>query len=370
MQTMLCLVSGQNLPNYRGVKEIQPDKVVFLYTPQTKNQLHVLTQTLTIPAECFETNYYDYDELKERCCRLLNSTINSDWILNMTGGTKLAALACYQVFREKKLPAFYVDSVNRRLLFFDKTKVRTVPFRSEFSIEEIIQINGQTVNNYFEDESSLVQRQAHANHLFEIHRYKRGGIARRFEEFINQIPADALKGKPIGCTVRNARGRYEITDHKVYYQYRDGNYNFPGAEIPGDSAATFPITGQWFEEYVYLLLKKSGFFRQHALRLTLDWQIAPARGPKNEIDIALVRNDYLYLIECKSGMVRADDINKLKNYKELFGGHFAIPVLISYFPIRKNMLEKLEENQIDYFAGWRKMKDLPGFLAGLSPKQQ
>ena len=70
---------------------------------------------------------------------------------------------------------------------------------------------------------------------------------------------------------------------------------------------------------------------------------------KNEIDILISTGKRLIFVECKSGNVRQEDINKMKVIKQTYGGVISKSILVSRFLPSATILEKCKELDIDVF---------------------
>lgn len=356
---MICLVSGQTLPNYRGIKEINPTEIVYLYSSKTKHQLKILKGLKQIPSKEYQIDPYDIKSIENLCTKLLDKKPQSEWILNMTGGTKVSSLACFRIFDKRKLPVIYVDSENKQLLYIYHDRTEYKVFNKSFSISEIIRAHGQKIGAVDSSKFNPVIRENILNEIFRLH------SDNKFQKFIKKIPEKIKKGESDNYHLKINGGQISKHGNKFELSYA----NTILSNIPGNDPDILTTTGQWFEEYTYLLLNRSKLFDDVKLRVKIDWQRANPSMPKNEMDIVLVKNDTLYIVECKSGKVLQDDVNKLKNYKELFGGSFCISVLVSYFNISNPMKEKLIENNIAYFEDYQNINNLAKYVSNLEPYQ-
>ncbi|MGD9488781.1 MAG: DUF1887 family CARF protein [Calditrichaceae bacterium] len=370
MRKMICLVSGQTLPNYRGIKELKPEEVVYFFTEKSKDQLETLKKVSRIQSQEHLVDFYDFEAIENLCGRLISEDPDANWILNMTGGTKIASLACYRVFQNKNFPVIYVDSENLRLIYLTEEQRRFEPFGKHFSIREIIRSHGQKVQNIRSDEFDSEIRREEIELLFKVQQFRNRKVANRFNKMCNQVSLKTIGRKETDYSMNIDKGLLKRVNGEFYFQYNDGKFEIPYRKFAGPEPEQFVLSGQWFEEYVYLLLRDSKLFDNAGLGVTIEWKLSQSiNNPKNELDVVLVKNDSLYIIECKAGKVAAEDINKIKSYKNLLGGSFCIPVIVSYFQLSEAMEEKLSENKIPFFSGWENFSHLPDFIANLTPYQ-
>jgi len=70
---------------------------------------------------------------------------------------------------------------------------------------------------------------------------------------------------------------------------------------------------------------------------------------KNEIDIVVNTCRNLIFIECKSGNVKQDDINKIRAVKRLYGGIASRSILVCKYKPRPDIIEKCSDLGIAIF---------------------
>ena len=123
--THLCLVSAQATPNLIAVmdKTTAPRRVVLAVSKDMRQRaewlkaiMHrhgVQVETLAIP------DAYDFNACWEIFSNwLMAQQVNV--VLNVTGGTKVMAMAAQDVFREMEFPVFYINVENDSLLRLDR----------------------------------------------------------------------------------------------------------------------------------------------------------------------------------------------------------------------------------------------------------
>ena len=78
---------------------------------------------------------------------------------------------------------------------------------------------------------------------------------------------------------------------------------------------------------------------------------------KNEIDILLNTGNKLIFVECKSGNIKQEDINKMKVIKQTYGGIISKSLLVSRFMPSQSIMEKCKELDIEiyYVYAFRRM---------------
>ncbi len=299
----------------------------------------------------------DPQKVREICSDIHQRRISDEWVINVTGGTKPASFACLQYFAEQGVPVYYVDSNENRLMRLSPGPISYEPFNQQFKLLDIFRAHGQEVHKIETDTFDPGIRVKFCEKLYELNSNW------KFKDFLGKVPLDVRQGKKRSFTMIKENGKLEIQPNSVLLEWKNQSIT----NVPGPNPGKFVVSGDWFEEYVYLLLKKMNFFNEIAMRVTFDWKTQPAKGVKNELDIVGTKNERLYIIECKSGNVKQDDINKIRNYKQIFGGSFCIPIIVTHHSPSKIMIEKMHENQINHIQLKSRIVDFNTLLAKMKP---
>lgn len=140
MSTIFCLVSRQAMANVLPVLMFQPKSVVLFTTPEEKHcadNLEKLFKSKGIKVSRLDgLNAYDYINFKDAVKSELEKT-EGDVILNVTGGTKLMALAAYEAFAEKDKKIFYCNTENKQIIHLFP-KLNTEPLTLNLSIKDYL----------------------------------------------------------------------------------------------------------------------------------------------------------------------------------------------------------------------------------------
>ena len=125
----LCLVSAQATPNLLPLLDEawRPKNVVLACSTGMKNKAADLCSFLktkgNISIDILDLpNAYDYTALSEAFLNYLASREQDDIALNVTGGTKLMAVAAQEVFRSAGKPVFYVNVETDEVIMIDSSQ--------------------------------------------------------------------------------------------------------------------------------------------------------------------------------------------------------------------------------------------------------
>ncbi len=262
MTVLISILSDYLQPNFLLIKEFSGkyDQLIFITTvdmeTETKQKSFVLEKALELPEkhvkriEVIEDDYYDIKHKLEKC----SFNRDDEFILNITGGTKVIPIAVCDFFKDYKSQFYYVPIGKNivRNIYSDET----ITLNYRLNLKEYFTLNGL----HFDADPDFLYPIEKANSVFN--EYKQA----KFNHY--KYP-----------NILNAQKLSNPIDRRYY-------------------------AGTWFEDYCYARLKKE-------LKLNDD---AICRGAKisrlnstqntndNEIDVMFILDNMLYIFECKLSM--------------------------------------------------------------------
>jgi hypothetical protein len=312
----LCLVSAQATPNLLPVLDEawRPTKLVLACSAQMKAAAAALRAVIQTkcPGLVVETldlpNAYDYGALSEAFLGYLADHADEDIALNVTGGTKLMAVAAQEVFRSAGKPVFYVNVETDEVLVIGAAsgaasgeKSTRQPLRAKLKVHEMLRAHGYTVT---------------AQENPQITRELRDLTARLIDHV-------ASAGRALGAINALARSARDVPGLKAELspaQYDSRSLMdivalFADADVLRqtgqviqfkDEAARFFVNGGWLEAHVFEALQS--LRAQHdglsdvamGVRVGFTGKAKDQMRDKNEIDVAFLYRNTLHLIECKT----------------------------------------------------------------------
>lgn len=342
MTHQITFVGGQLLPVFVGIKEFKPDKIHFIVSEESKDKIALLKSFLS-GTQFSESlcNPFDFTSIKTTCESLLSKIKSSDIVqFNLTGGTKIMVLAAQAVLQERSLEGFYIspDNTILRIPDFDLQNITT-----EITIREFLELSGHKINSakrildftekdFFAAKS--IETFARNEKVFgTVSKYFR----REFNDKGNKIPKNG--NVDIDSKVKCVWSKSEITIRK------DGVDIF---SVNSENIRNLFFYAAWWE----LIVAKEISNWPKAKELLVQCEL-PFKGDskilKSEIDVLVNLGRKLIFIECKSGIVKQEDINKMKIIKDTYGGVVSKSILVSRFLPAKNILEKCRELNIGVF---------------------
>lgn len=307
MNIQICLVSQQVIQNILPVLELKPDLLIFLYTKEFEKKVDWLSSVLkkrlpNLQFEKIQTQALDFDSVVDSCKEILAKFPNENFTLNLTGGTKIMALASFSAFENSNV--IYCNSEENQILKIDSYPVKKIEISNSLSIQEYLQANSfQIVAETLE--SKILSRKALAMFLGENNS--------KILDFLQDCRR-ALSGKEdYSFPIVHSDPEIKVSETSKN-DILKVNIFTNGNRLEFEVERKF-VNGHWLEEYVFWKLKNKGFSPKLGIHIYNG-------NVKNEIDVCLIQKNKLFWISCKSGDFKNTDIAEVEQFKKLIGGTF------------------------------------------------
>ena len=329
---MFCLVSRQAMANVLPVFMYKPTDVVLFTTPEENlcaNNLEELFSSKNIKVSRIDNlDAYDYIKFKEAVKTQLEKINSNDVVLNVTGGTKLMALAAYEAFAEKDKTIIYCDTEHQSIINLFPNYSLT-ELRAELSIEEYLKAYGFKITEY---KGSIKE------YYFGL-----------FEFIDNENLMKSFVNLNTNIRVRIGREETKFTvnsqDHKFQFQKNYDNYILTYGSKPKH---TLRIdfndfkTGDWLEYYIYYKLK----YKENLSPL-IGVKINNPDGVENEIDVMVIKDFRLYIYSCKTGKKDNQfDLFQLETLRNITSGTFGKGIFVTSNQHSEKFLKRARELSI------------------------
>ncbi|MDD5028991.1 MAG: DUF1887 family CARF protein [Rhodoferax sp.] len=308
--THLCLVSAQATPNLLPLLDDtwRPRKVVLACSAQMKHAALALRSVIqskanAIVVETLELpNAYDYAALSDTFLNYLAEHADDNIAVNVTGGTKLMAVAAQEVFRFSGKPVFYVNVENDSVLVIGE-KVASHPLRAKIKVHEMLRAHGYTVTTQERPQITRELRDLTARLIDHV------GSAGRALGSINAL-ARAARDEP-GLRVELTPAQYDsrsLADILALF-IEAGLLRQNGQTLVfKNEEARFFVNGGWLESHVFETLQSLRAQHEALSDVAMGVRVSFGRADprhskgrdKNEIDVAFLYRNTLHLIECKT----------------------------------------------------------------------
>lgn len=355
--THVCLISDQPIPNLLPLLLEKPDKAVFLVSPEMTTQAERLKKVLQpsgIQIETREISAYDFEHALGVCQSMLDESHPVPLCLNITGGTKIAALAAFQAFSSARQRIIYCDTFGHRLLTLapqhDDQPVpdNLISFRDCLTAYGIPPISDGRPPTGAEPRCShltalatlLIENEALLAKL-------NSALDKEKKDYAN-VPVNALGAKADELVA-------QLTACGVAALVGGNSINIP------NKGKKFFCAGGWLEEYTYEMVKQlelDGL--DPAMNVKVRWDGKGREQTENEFDVLFTHRNQLHLISCKasnperqcaSGSKLTEALNEIDTLKDRAGGLFGKGMLVSARRLRDEDRERAKKMKIELVDG-------------------
>lgn len=293
---LISLVSDQTIPNVLLMRELSYiDRHILITTPKMEDQKKSdwIMNGSEIPSDrCIKVKVTE-DSLADIDSKLKKIDFNDDdeFFVNLTGGTKIMSIGVYNFFRQRRSEIYYIPigrNVYRKI--FPEVKNRESLIKFRVGTVEYLKSYGINVVNAKKIHNTV----------------KTAEYTNKFYHYFLKIPQDELQ---LLNRLRNERSQKsipvtQIENLDVFLCKTDFLCNSDGFLNKKEIGY---LTGDWFEEYVYNLLKKTLKLNKEAIAKDIHIQ---RQNVDNQFDVMFTIDNSLHVIECKTSIY---DENSNKN---------------------------------------------------------
>ncbi len=333
MNTMVCLVSRQSMANVLPVLMNKPQQVVLFATPEEKksaDNLEKLFSSKSIAVKRIDgLDAYDYIRFKDSVKQQLEKS-NEDTVLNVTGGTKLMALASYEVFAEKDKKIIYCDTEHQKIVTLFPNYDASI-LSAKVTIEDYLLSYGYTI----EETKNITDEKKY----FELFSFIESNIL--MNSFI-ELYTKVREYFASGTKIHNPK--FTITSDDKYFQFQKNfdNYFIQYGKQKKNSIKVETSefkSGDWLEFYVYYLLKQ-----KNNLNPMIGVKIKNQEGVENEIDVMVLKDYRLNIYSCKTGKKDNQfDLYQLETLRQITSGTFGKGIFVTANEHSDNFLKRARE---------------------------
>lgn len=313
MRTILIqLIGHQTVPNVVPLFVLRPDVVYHLSTPDTLANGHRIAKWMTGHPEMRFISHHlkkiqgveKYDETLQWCEELMQQHPEAQFIVNMTGGTKLMSLAAYlSAVRRGKTPVVYVETERSKdyaemLVWVEQAGMR----------EHLCRHYSPTAKLKVADFLALGEQELMTQQQTDWH--TRIPAAKAVQRYADKLGMNSWKIKPLLNRVRN--------DQTLKDSFAQAEVMFDFNHPAGGVKDHLFLTGGWWEVLVAEHMEKSGRFIDVAC--SVNTQISQEAG-LTETDVLATDGVTLTCISCKRHLKKPDsEINKHESRSRKLGG--------------------------------------------------
>ncbi|MBC2710645.1 MAG: DUF1887 family protein [Desulfosarcina sp.] len=300
----VCLVSDQTVPNILAIEQLKPDELLLVSTlgMEAKGKSGHILDCLACKGLDYRNRYQVLTVVENSlidCHRKLEAWIQSreesDFVVNLTGGTKIMSIAAYEFFKDYGCQMIYIPiHRNEYIIPFPKRGTqKPVLLSQRLSVAEYLKAYGLNALN--------------VHHLPGM-----AQEARQRKELAHWIVVQYEKLKNLliwlGGALRPHRGDREFelkgsfsgATNEEYELMKRMGFSVNGSDLEKrlpKSEIQF-LTGGWLEEYCFN--EVSSNLGRGIDDVVIGIQIKNPKGTDNEFDVMFTKENALFTVECKS----------------------------------------------------------------------
>ena len=255
-KTIVSILSDHLLPNFLFIKEMegQYSDLLFVSTPQMEMQEKAMHLEVALGRKegSVRRIVVANDNYKEILDALRAEQLSGsvEYVVNITGGTKTMSLAVHEYFCQFNASFVYVPIGKNSYYDFSTDQTHSLDYRV-------------SLNEYFT--------------LY--------GLAYDYD---NDLICDAQR-------------TFKLFDKQKMSNFYLTNELRDAHKAPRPELRRY-LGGEWFEEYVYLRIKRDFNLRDEDIAKSVKIFRLSSTSNDNELDVVFVRDNALYVIECKVSM--------------------------------------------------------------------
>jgi len=289
MKTLsLLILSDQTIPNLQFIKEFdkQVDGYVILTTDyvQKKGIKDWLLSAAKVDEnrvfEEISVQAHDYNDIETKLSQTIDESY--EYLVNITGGTKIMSLACANFFKDLRSTIYYI-SYNNELIQIFPGKTKTVrPLSSPpITLEEYLTAYGFKIIRKAQPhiEDKLLEK------LFHYHARRK---AQEDAEFLEILQQHRSKKQLFIDAVQGFRDFLSRCCGGIFARKE----SLSKEEIK-------QLSGEWLEEWTYKKVKNQLQLDEAFMGMGVEVE---KNGVKNEFDVLFVYKDVIYSVECKTSL--------------------------------------------------------------------
>lgn len=345
MNIHLCIVTGQPLANLIPILQEKPSLIILVVSKDMEGAAQIFLTTLK-QAGWAQEDIHLYEDLPSSNHDLIfEKAVEIEDFLNQqhpdgqvtfnaTGGNKLMALAFMSVFGSGSHRVIYTDTRNQHIEVLYPANNPAIKMQSVLTLPLYLKAEGKTLRSRQDDDAvwkDKANKRRKATQYMARNADQITGLVSQFNRHFSVFNDNQKAPDPIKLSSVPKGSWKETLALLCETGVLDGE-NDRWYPVASDCARY--LSGSWIEEYVWLTAIDSGA-EDVALSLEFTDDYSRKENIRNEIDVAVLHENRLLLIECKTGNIalegkESDMVYKLDSLAEQAGGQLAEAALVSF----------------------------------------
>lgn len=362
----VCLVSEQTLPNYLGsiVPEAFPKKVHLIVTGRMKERADILEKALRLRG--YDVRQYplaapEPDAMMDALDTVYADT-GTDVAINVTGGTKIMALAAVEWagIQDERPFLFYVDTDRKKILQIGG-KQEQYALNISLGVQSILYAGaGHTIIRHKNTPLKKEEREALKN-LLAIFTKNTSALSMfnfcaaesKKQLLCADMPFSSSEDFSTALNIAENLGKLKVNSRKIQYTSEE---------------ARAWCNGGWLEEYIKKILyqmKCNNVIDDWGSNVEIDCRFKKQHKNDswNELDGVFTAQNRLFVIECKScdmqknkktGQLQSHAeraIYKLDSLKKTLGGTLSRGMIVCIHAPRPEDIQRCKDLRIELLHG-------------------
>ena len=315
VKTIVNIISPEHpVAAYLFIKEFfEPgDRLLFIAANEDFSCITPLVRCLKVDKELVQRIVLrrDVDSLLyERICRTINSHLDpqTTYYVNLAGGSRYMALSIQHVFSNYNSTFFYIQTHQNLIVktIFDNSIYddddEIIPIRYRMKLSEYFEVYGLTHD--LDRPKPLISDVQQAQHMFNLFTKQ---MLNNSDYRVMEVLREKYRGwkyldiKEVETTINDRMipipNLGKFLDYIKFEPKERGILQREELDY---------LTGGWFEEYVYHLIKTLLQPDEIAIGVHIDGITEIKHN--NELDVCFIKNNQFFVIECKSG-IKSDSL--------------------------------------------------------------
>lgn len=333
----ITLIGGQTIPIYQLLLETLPDDVFLIHTKDSKAQAVLIFNIYKIrqpDAQSFfiEVDPVSYAENLKIYDKIVKNDKNS--VINVTGGTKIMALALFEASKNNSAAQVYYINQNGEIQNLISGEISNL--KSSLSIYETFSLNNNPISqskeftSYNEVEVNSYQT---IKGLLSFNAREYYSIFKQVNRYPNQTIFNTNAGSSL---IYNSKEKSVVVTLKKNEKLLTHKFNFP-------QVSSIIMNTGWYELFVAKAINDWMQKKEILLNVKVPFKTG---ADKNEIDIVVNTETKLYFFECKTQIFDTKDIDKFAGVVKNYGGSGAKAFFITNEALNERHIEKCNDQKI------------------------
>ena len=317
-KTIVNIIDKSNpLPAYLFTKEYyeEGDELLFISNEEEADCINHLAQQLEVDETLVKriiVKRHEDKMLYEYICRTIKSELNPDtqYYLNLAGGNRYMTLSVQHVFEEFNTLFYYtqtrenliVKTIFDHSIYDDDDEV--FPIKHRMTLKEYFGLYG--LQSDIDEPRKQVKETAFSQHLFTM--FSQNLLGRTDFEVMTTLREKYRNWNYL----RIPEAEKPVKDYMTPIPTLSKFLNYIGFNPErNNSLQSYEmeyLTGGWFEEYVYALIKEVLKPDDIAMGVHISNGIIKHN---NELDVCFMKANKLFVIECKTGVTSESLFNEI-----------------------------------------------------------